>query len=170
MAICESISAETSDARLAESNQLRPWRPESVGYWVILLGGTVLNQLERALRPFGISPVQFAILDMCYRGEANTVSSISQVIPFDSSNVSRQVEQLCKSGRLSRRRWQSDRRVVELSLTEDGKELMHQLIQVVTGEEARNMAGISNDEKMTLVSLMRRLVEDFEGRRSQGEM
>ena len=52
------------------------------------------TDFSRRFSRCGIAPVQFRILETCFRGEANTVTGLGRVIVLDPGGISRQAEQL----------------------------------------------------------------------------
>ena len=156
MSQADQAQPEAQDAR-------RPQRPQTVGYWTLLLSGIVFGYVRRAVSPHGFSPIQFLILAVCYRGEANTVSGIARVLPFDASAVSRRVEEMRAKGLVETRRSREDRRVVHVELTEEGQTLVRQLLEEVRVEASKHTAVLTNREEKRLISLMRKVVESVEG-------
>ena len=51
-----------------------------IGYWIGSLASAFRKGLGQELAPFNVTPVQWAILELYYRGEANTVSSPAPAI------------------------------------------------------------------------------------------
>ena len=126
-----------------------------ISYWAILMAGAVLRNLKRSLAPFEISELQFIILDMCYRNEANTASSIAWLAHYGPSTVSRHVERLCSRGLLQTRRRSRDRRVVELSLTDEGRMLSEHLIAVAIEADDRISRHLETRDHEILLNIMR---------------
>ena len=133
-----------------------------MGYLSILLSGIVTEYIREVVSPYGLKPIQFLILDVCSRKEADTVSGIAQILPFDSSAVSRRVEGLRAAGLLQTRRSREDRRVVHVELTAEGHELVAELLEEVKAQGANHMALLSNSEKKRLIFLMRKAMESVE--------
>ena len=90
----------------------------ALGY---LAAGTMamLARLSReALAPFGITPVQVAILMYCSRNQANTIEKLVGAIHLDRASVSRHVATLVMKGLVRRTRpYAQDRRAVRLERT-----------------------------------------------------
>lgn len=130
-------------------------RPRVISYWTILMAAAVLRSLRRSLAPFEISELQFIILDMCYRKEANTASSIAWLTHYGPATVSRHVERLRSRGLLRTRRRSRDRRVVELSLTDEGRMLREQLIDVAIEADDRISRHLETRDYEILLNIMR---------------
>ena len=141
-----------------EVSEERRYRPQVLSYWVTLLDGRVRTSLNQSLGPFDISALQFMIIDMCARQEANTVSSIARIVPFDGSAVSRQAENLRSRGLLRARRLESDRRVVRFDLTKEGHRLRAELLQAAIEADNRISRHLDPEERQRLVDILRKLV------------
>ena len=143
---------------------IQPQRPDAIGYWAILLSGIVFRYVRHVVSSYGYRPIQFLILDVCSRGEADTVTGIARIIPFDASAISRQVEVLRAKGLLRTRRSTVDRRVVHVELTQEGRTLVEELLEGVRAEGVRHMAVLSESEQKHVIALIRRVVESAEAR------
>ena len=131
-----------------------------LGYWVGSLASSMRKGLGQELAPFDVSPVQWAILEMCYRGEANTLTGLSRVIPIDAAAISRQVAKLVAKGLIRRRRQSRDRRLVRLDLTEAGRSLVPELAKCVQANNAKFLAGISEEEQEVMILMVERMLRN----------
>ncbi len=144
-----------------QENIREPRRPSVIGYWATMVSSAALKELGKALEPYEISMMQFVILNMCSRGEANTISGIARLVPFDAPSISRAADTLVRRGLLDRRRSRADRRVVMLQLTKEGEELAETLVALALEAEDRVTAGISTSERDQFIAIARKLVTGF---------
>lgn len=133
-----------------------------LGYWVGSLASAFRRGVGRELAPFDVTPAQWAILVMCYRGEVNTVSGLARVIPIDQAAISRQVEKLKSKGLIRRRRLSRDRRTVRLDLTDEARLLVPKLARCVEVNEANFLTGISGEELSALIDVIKRMLRNVE--------
>ena len=133
-----------------------------IGYWVGSLASAFRKGLARELEPFDVTPAQWAILEMCYRCEANTVSALDRVIPMDQGAISRHVDKLKSKGLIRRRRLIRDRRTVRLDLTEKGQELVPKLARCVRANNANFLRGMSEEEQAALIAVIQRMLRNTE--------
>lgn len=133
-------------------------RPDEVGYWAISLAAKVMTGITRALAPYELSAAQFFILETCFRGEADTVTRLSHVLPYDQAHISRQTDELRSKGLLAKRRLRRDRRVVRLSLTEAGRALVSVAAPVAMAQDMHMTSAITEEEKKRFVSITRRIL------------
>jgi DNA-binding MarR family transcriptional regulator len=129
---------------------------DSVGY---LLGRARLKlakALDIALADFGITHAQGSIVLMLSSGKYSTAADLTRELYTDSASMTRMVDRLEKRGLISRVRKSDDRRVIDLVLTPDGRELGQRLPAVYAAVINRSFAGFSADELATLRSLLRK--------------
>ena len=131
-----------------------------LGFLVGSLASAMRTGLDRELASFNISSAQWAILEACHEGEADTLTGLSRVIPIDSASISRQVERLARAGLVQRRRSTRDRRLVRLSLTAAGSRLVPALAQRVQGNNAKFLAGIAEDEQQAVMRTLQRMLDN----------
>ena len=144
-----------------QENVREPRRPNVIGYWATMVSNTALKELGEALAPYEMGMMQFVILNMCSRGEANTVSGIARLLPFDAPAISRAADTLVRRGLMERRRSRADRRVVMLHLTEEGRELSATLAELALEAENRVTAGITASERDSFITIARKIVTGF---------
>ena len=115
------------------------------------------------LAPFEIIPVQFAILDLCFRGQADTVTGLARLVPIDSASISRNVDRLVKRGLIQRRRSRSDRRVVRLGLTEEGTTVMPRIMEQLQEVNSILLRGVTQEEMRGFMSMLQKVTANSGG-------
>ena len=115
------------------------------------------------LAPFEIIPVQFAILDLCFHGQADTVTGLARLVPIDSASISRNVDRLVKRGLIQRRRLRSDRRVVRLALTEEGMTVMPRIMERLQEVNSILLRGVSQEELRGFMGVLQKVTANSEG-------
>jgi DNA-binding MarR family transcriptional regulator len=131
---------------------------ESIGYLLRTTVSTLMRAAETAMRPYGLTSVQWAPLMIISRGGNPTAASLARDLNTDTGAMTRMLDRLESKGLLTRSRSSTDRRVVELTLTEQGRELTrlipHHLAQVYNA----GLAGFSQEEFVTLKNMLRRII------------
>ncbi len=115
------------------------------------------------LSPYGVTPVQWAILEACSRGREDTVTGLARVIPLDTASISRQVDGLVKKGLIQRRRQRRDRRVVRLELTEEGTGLMPELSLRLEEVDSILLGGVTAEENRVFIRTVGKILANFKG-------
>ena len=129
-----------------------------LGYWVGSLASALRKGLDRELAALEITSAQYAILEVCYRGEANSPSALARVIPVDTAAISRQLDKLREKGLIRRRRLTSDRRSIRVELTEEGRALVPKLTPLVYANNAKFLEGITEDEQAALSAIIQKML------------
>ncbi len=118
--------------------------------------------VEERLAPFELTALQWSILEACFQQQANTVTGLMQIVPIDSASISRNVDELVKKGLIRRRRLRSDRRVVRLSLTKEGLDLMPELGRRLQAVNALLLRGVSEKEKLVFMRTIQKIAANAE--------
>ena len=156
------IEAESSFSRESAYGSVKPsCRPEPfvpLGPLAAKVVSAYSKLAEERLAPFELTPLQWGILEACFQGQADTVMGLMRMMPIESASISRNVDKLVGKGLIRRRRLRSDRRVVKLSLTKDGLEMMPELGRRLQDINALLLKGVSEKEKMTFIRTMQKIV------------
>jgi len=136
------------------------WRREdSIGY----LMGRTINLVKEAvddeLAPTGLTHAQWVPLLKLYTGEASTVAELARETQVDVGAMTRTLDRLEMKGLVRRVRSNSDRRVVNVELTEDGKATAKEIPAVLCRVSNAHLQGFTQEEWHTLRSLLRRVLD-----------
>jgi len=120
----------------------------------------LVTQQNSLFKPYGISPEQYNVLRILkgQKGKPITVSSIQERMLNKMSNASRLVEKLKIKGLLKREECPTDRRQVDISITEAGLELLEDL-QIQVDKFNKNFVSLSNED----VTKLNQLLDDLRG-------
>ncbi len=129
-----------------------------LGFWVGTLSSAMKNSLNRRLEPFDITSAQWAILETCYEGEANSVSTLCRYIPVDAAAVSRQVDRLVAKGLVQRRRRTKDRRTVRITLTAAGRELVPRIAPLAYANNDQFLKRLDSTEQLDLMRMLQKIL------------
>ena len=125
----------------------------------------VTRAMEGQFGSHGLASIDFSILKFCLeRGEC-TATELAEVLPVDPTRISRLVNRLVEAGLLRRRRLREDRRVVMLSLTEPGTELVLHIGELEQALNARLTEGISQEDQLVFASAARKILANYEALR-----
>lgn len=118
------------------------------------------SQINQRLKPFGISQEQYNVLRIL-KGQYPNPSSlllITERMVNRMSNATRLVEKLRKGGYVTRKECPSNRRKVDILITDKGLELLEQ-IKPELDESMDNMKNLSVEE----ANLLNELLDKFRG-------
>lgn len=101
---------------------------------------------------------EFLFLKFLYKHHQGTASKIAKTFEVSPSYATTVIDKLIRSGYVMRRRSESDRRIVRLSVTDQGAAL-YQKLNAVRKEYVRQIfCELSDEELNQLVQLITRLI------------
>ena len=135
---------------------------DSVGY-LIRRGAVLLRQqLEAAFDGHGLTFVQWVTLMRLRDDPALTAGDICRDLNHDSGAFTRVVDHLEERGLIRRERSESDRRVVRLCLTSEGRHAVQAMVPLVVDRLNDALGDFSAAEVATLAKLLRRMTARLE--------
>ena len=109
----------------------------------------------------GLTHIDFAVLRLFLRFEEWTTTQIAQELPLAPSTISTTVTKLVNRGLIQRRRLLSDRRVVILTLTQEGMTLTQDLHRRVLAYEAELCRSVSDEEMGVFTSVTSTIMANY---------
>jgi DNA-binding MarR family transcriptional regulator len=107
----------------------------------------------------GIGPPQLMLINQIARNPGCRLKEVAEALRLTSPTVSVAVRQLERKGLVERRPHPEDHRAVQLFLSRKGKDL-HRRIESFRREKIRRLfAGLSPEERSTLVELLQRALD-----------
>lgn len=132
-----------------------------LGSCVAGLVNTLARGTAGLMAPHGLLPPDFALLRLFLGREEWTVTQLAQALPVKTSRISRVVANLVKMRLIRRRRLRNDRRVVFLTLTDEGKALTLDLHRQVLSYEAMLSQGVSEEEMAAFASVTTKVMSNY---------
>ena len=117
----------------------------------------------------GLTLTQWGVLERCAKGQANTVSALTEIVPVDQASISRAAHQLVRLDLLRRQRSSRDRRVVRLETTDKGQALVRQLSPQVAAIYAVLLEGIEDCELQVFARVARKVAANSRGHHTRKE-
>lgn len=141
---------------------------ETLGSWVALAMHSLTNAFAEVLqrqcklleKPYAITPPQWSTLAWIDTYQVLPVGVLAQKLGIDASVATGIVKRLEIHGLIERVHDQIDRRIVRLSLTPEGREIVHQLNPVVIAFNERSFHGFSSEQQQTLLEQLRQIVSN----------
>ena len=116
---------------------------------------------EKVVEPHGLITMDYAVLRLFLHRDQWTVTDMAVMLPIKTSRASRVVAKLVDMGMMRRRRPRSDRRVVHLTLTEEGKALTLDVYRRIEAYEATLLRGVSDEEMSALLSSTSKILANY---------
>ena len=144
--------------------------PTDLGSCVAGLVNTLAKGTEELMATRGLIPMEFALLRLFLARKEWTTTQLAQELPVNTSRISRVVTKLVDMSLMRRRRPRNDRRVVFLTLTDEGKALTLDLQRRVHAYEAVISEGVSEEEMAVFASVTSRVMVNYAARRRSGPL
>lgn len=109
---------------------------------------------------FGISVPEWRVIAHLAQSEAVSVREIHERVDMDKPKVSRAASRLVKAGFVQKSGSETDKRLIELSLTQKGHDLYAEMIPLAQAYEAELLEKLGPTNKKLLASLMANLRDD----------
>lgn len=131
---------------------------ESVGFLMRQILTSIATQVEAELAHTELTNAQWVPLFKIYHGHACTVAELARVCHMDTGAMTRLLDRLETKGLVQRQRSDTDRRVVNIALTDAGTQAAQAIPHALSAVQNHALAGFSAEEFATLKQLLRRVL------------
>jgi len=107
----------------------------------------------------GITPVQYAALQTVANAPGIDQRTLARSIGFDTSTIAGVIDRLESRGLMQRNASPADRRVRLLTLTDDGRRLLADVLPGMLRAQARMLAPLAEPERAEFMRMLRTLVQ-----------
>jgi DNA-binding MarR family transcriptional regulator len=121
------------------------------------LGYAVSQGFQRTLAPFDLHPREFAVLRAVGFQEGQSQQALGDSLRIPRSRMVGIVDELERRGLLERQPHATDRRVRQLHLTDEGRDLCQQALEQAVAFEKEISAPLSRQEREQLLHLLDRI-------------
>jgi DNA-binding MarR family transcriptional regulator len=136
---------------------------DSIGYWLSYAQRYFSSALFEVIRahcvergkPYVITPPQWVVLTLLSRRDRQTISLLAQQLHLDGPAVTNFAKRLEQSGLVTRVRSREDERIVEVSLTAEGRDIFRSLNPIV---EQFHKQVLSNDQRQALLEHLQQFI------------
>lgn len=131
---------------------------QSVGYLMRRITLSLASAVERELDPRSLTNAQWVPLYKLFLGGCKTAAELAREIQLDAGAMTRMLDRLEAKGLVRRERSQSDRRVVNLALTDTGREAAAQIPPALCSVLNAHLRGFSPAEVEQLQGFLLRML------------
>ena len=139
---------------------------ESVGYLMKSVMASISTQVDRRLVSHDLTHAQWVPLFKLAHGECGTVAELARTLQSDPGAMTRALDRLEAKGLVARVRSSEDRRVVNLELTDAGREVASVVPAVLAEVLNLHLAGFSEAEWRSLLGMLTRMRANGEALRA----
>jgi len=130
----------------------------SLGYYLSKARNVLAERTDKAVEPLGLTSSQIGVILLLSCGRAHTPFELSRAMSYDSGSMTRMLDRLEKKGFIVRARSDTDRRMVELQLTQQGKDAATKLPGIGAAVLNEQLRGFSDADLATLIDLLARFI------------
>lgn len=160
------ISAPTPGDAIPAFYRPGGYRPDqSVGYLMRRALISILAEGDRRLAPHDLTSAQWLPLFKLSQKEGVTMASLARELCTDPGAMTRAMDRLEAKGLVERQRSVEDRRVVNLMLTPEGRDLAGKVPPMMAEVLNSHLKGFSEAEWHLLTDLLQRVVANGEALR-----
>ncbi|MDB6062069.1 MAG: hypothetical protein JWM78_2172 [Verrucomicrobiaceae bacterium] len=139
--------------------QLEGYRlSESLGYLLKRTVAMFSNALDQELSRYDLTHQQFSILMILSECNCSTAADLARETCGDTGAITRMLDRLEAKGIVNRVRSQDDRRVINIELSDAGKQLVEKLPAVPINVMNRHLQGFDRSELETMKNCLHRLL------------
>lgn len=131
-----------------------------LGRLLKLVFGSLVRGVDARMQPLELTAMQWEPLLLLSLGRADTVAALARECQMDCGAMTRMLDRLEQKQLVQRHRSETDRRVVNLTLTDKGREAAAAIPPVAREELARHLHEFSSAEIELLVSMLSRMLEN----------
>ncbi len=134
----------------------------SIAFLIAKTRNILKNELEKELKPYGISYAQRVILIRLSEKDALTQKELAQDTYFEQSNMTLMLDKLEQKGLIQRIPKENDRRAYLVMITPEGLKLRETLIALGDQVIEKAFRGVDRRQKEELAHLLNRLYSNLQ--------
>jgi DNA-binding MarR family transcriptional regulator len=123
-----------------------------------LILSSMAQAVDAQLSNSDLTNAQWLPILKLHQGQASTVAELARACTMDAGAMTRLLDRLEAKGLCKRQRSDTDRRVVNISLTNTGHEVARGIPSVLCDVLNQHLTGLSPDEFSTLKDLLNRVL------------
>lgn len=112
---------------------------------------------KRRLLPYGVTPVQYAVLNVLWQRDAQSGAELGERLQLDSATMTGVLDRLVSAGLIERQADATDRRINRVVLTAPGRSLQQPLDQAMDGLNAEIFGQLGAEDAERLRAVLRQL-------------
>ena len=136
---------------------------ESVGYLVNRLARAFARDLSGRLAVHEVSVGQWAVLMFLWARDGQSQGELSRGVAIEDATMVRTIDRMERDGLVRRERNASDRRRINVFLTDRGRSLHTSLVPCAVASNEAATRTFTDAEKRQLGGLLRRMIGSLEG-------
>jgi|TARA_B100000959_G_scaffold126590_1_gene132938 DNA-binding MarR family transcriptional regulator len=119
---------------------------ESTGFLVVRTARTMKKALDAKLSEYGLTTSQLTVLNALAKEDGLSLSVVGKRVYLDKPAITGLADRLEKDNFVERRRTSTDRRVIQLFLTDKGSNLLQELDEIATKVDQQLVSVLAPEE------------------------
>ena len=119
------------------------------------------REFELRAAPLDITSSQLQVLRCLWRGDGATVSALTCDASSDGGTVTGVLDRLERKALIRRERSKTDRRVVQIWLTDAGRELEEPLTDIIEEINAVALIGLDDEQQQQLIGALEKVSDNL---------
>ena len=134
--------------------------------FLLIIDGAIIFKKEftKRLRPYGLTPEQWALLNRLGEKDGVTQRELSERTFKDQPNTTRILDKLEKKKLIRKANNPEDRRAFIVFLTDKGKEVRNKIIPITAHLNDEAAKGIGGENRRRLIDLLNHVYENLRDR------
>ncbi len=132
----------------------------STGYWVTRLARAFEADLEKRLAVHEVTRASWAVLSAIQHHDKTTPAVLASFIGIDRAAITRHLDRLEKQGLIHRDRSITDRREVNLKMTQKGISLTSELAAESVATNTKFTAGLTQSENAAVQTSIKKMLSN----------
>lgn len=149
----------------SKADFLQQWQyalaPYNLGYKVKLVSQLMYRDFLERLEPYGLTPFHYLVLCCLWEEDGLSTSGIADKLKQLGATLTGVVDRMEDRNLVYRERDPSDRRIVRVWLTEEGKQLMHVLPAIGAETIKKATDGISKAQQDVVLEILDQIVHNL---------
>lgn len=132
---------------------------ESIGYLLKRAGTQLAVCVDRRLAEFDMTHAQYGIFHRL-QAAPSTAADLARSSMTDTGAMTRMLDRLEEKGFVERSRSSTDRRIVEVSLTDKGRQIADRMREVAVETLNHHLRGFTSEEVEQFKTFLRRMINN----------
>lgn len=127
---------------------------ECINFLMTNAQNAVLSYFKQSLKPYNITPIQYALLKCLWDKDGLTPSQLANLLSLDSSTITGILDRVENKGYVKRTYSPYDRRSITIYLTPEGKALQRPIEKVIEDSNAAVMKDMDPEDVLIAKKLI----------------
>ncbi len=117
----------------------------------------VYATFKSQLQPYGMTPMQALVLHALYEEEGLSAGELGKRLALDSATLSGVLERMAEAGWIVKNATKTDRRVLNIQLTEKSNQFRDEFIQDTEKVNQKVLSLFNTEERLLLIRMLKDL-------------